>query len=150
MEKRNIEIISEYKVDFFKSLEKMVNFVLDEHLINNVCFVTISFINSEETIEINKKYRGKDTDTDVISFEYNEQLYINKPEDDEILNLGDIFISYEYAKKQAAELSNTFEDECIFLVLHAMLHLLGYDHIEKNDEEIMISMQKKIFNKFKG
>ena len=63
----------------------------------------------------------------------------------EINFLGCIYINYQRAQKQAIEIGNTFEREMCFLFVHGLLHLLGYDHIKKEDEDIMFSLQRKIF-----
>jgi probable rRNA maturation factor len=100
--------------------------------------VSISFVDNNEIRELNKQYRDKDTATDVLSFplmefEVTEENYNNEDEfvqEDRLL--GDIVISLEKAKEQAAEYEHSFERELAFLVVHGVLHLLGMDH---EDEE---------------
>ena len=98
--------------------------------------VSVTFCDNAYIKELNKKYRGKNSHTDVLSF----PMY-DFPEDegelfpgDETLALGDIVISVERAAEQAKEVGNTFEREVAFLAIHSTLHLLGYDH-ERSPEE---------------
>ncbi len=114
--------------------------------------VSVTFCDNEYIRSLNKEYRNKDKATDVLSF----PMY-DYPEDegellpgDEALILGDIVISVERAKEQAAEIGNTFEREIAFLVVHSMLHLLGYDHERSpEDEEIQCQRQKEIVETLK-
>ena len=90
--------------------------------------------------EINKQYRNIDAPTDVISFAGIDA------EDDRSLpyELGDIFINKDRVISQAAEYGHTEVREFAFLVTHGMLHLLGYDHMNEEDEKVMFSLQDKI------
>ena len=101
-------------------------------LCNKKCELSISFVSLDEIHELNLKYRNIDKPTDVLSFPG-----INE-------SLGDIIISYEKAKEQADSLGHSFERELAFLVIHGFLHLLGFDHETKEDEEKMIALQKEI------
>lgn len=82
--------------------------------------------------------------TDVISFalEDNDQFYVpGMPR-----SLGDIFISYDHALAQAQEYGHSIEREMCFLFTHGLLHLLGYDHMNEEDEKEMFALQKAILN----
>ena len=96
----------------------------------NACEVSVTFTDNEGIRELNKKFRGKDTPTDVLSFplfDYDGEM--DEPAIDEIIsNLGDIVISLERAKEQAEEFGHSYQRETAFLCVHSMLHLLGYDH----------------------
>ena len=94
--------------------------------------LSISFVSIDEIHELNLKYRNIDKPTDVLSFPG-----INN-------SLGDIIISPEKAKEQAKTIGHSFERELTFLVIHGFLHLLGFDHETKEDEEKMIALQKEI------
>lgn len=105
--------------------------------------VSVTFTDNEGIRELNKKFRGKDAPTDVLSFplldyegESDEPFF-----DDLCCNLGDIVISLERAMAQANEYGHSFEREVAFLTAHSMLHLLGYDH-ETSDEDD-IDMRKR-------
>ena len=99
-------------------------------------------VDDQKIHEINKEYRNIDRSTDVISFalEDNEQYYVSgMPR-----SLGDIFISIDHAKMQAEEYGHSLKREMCFLFTHGLLHLLGFDHMEAEDEKEMIAMQKAI------
>ena len=105
---------------------------------------SVIIVDNEKIHEINKQYRGIDRPTDVISFALEED------EDYEIKErlLGDIYISIDKVYEQAKEYGHSVKRELFFLVTHGFLHLLGYDHIEKKDEEVMFSLQEKILNEY--
>lgn len=100
--------------------------------------VSISITNNEEIHKINKEYRNINRETDVISFALNEKGD-GEPEiyGGEINYLGEIIISIEKAKSQALEYNHSFKREITFLLVHGLLHLLGYDHIEEEDKKEM-------------
>lgn len=110
------------------------------------CELSITLTDDENIHTLNKKYRNIDRPTDVLSFAFRES------DEPEILNaefeiLGDIIISLERAKVQAEEFGHSFMREVIFLEVHGLLHLLGYDHIEENERLEMETEQKFIMEK---
>ena len=110
------------------------------------CEISLSFVTNEEIHQINRQFRNVDAPTDVLSFpqltfEEGEEADVN--ENGEIV-LGDIIISVERAKEQAEEYGHGLKREIAFLTVHSMLHLLGYDHMEKDEEEDMFRRQKEI------
>lgn len=109
--------------------------------------LSVIFVDDARIHEINREYRNIDRSTDVISFalEDNEQYYVEgMPR-----TLGDIFISIDHAKKQAQEYGHSFYREMCFLFTHGLLHLLGYDHMEKEEETEMFRIQNNILNVLK-
>ncbi|MCZ2259357.1 rRNA maturation RNase YbeY [Sporosarcina sp. G11-34] len=113
--------------------------------------VSVTFMTDLEIQKINAEYRGIDKSTDVISFALEEMT------DDEVAIvaeegmpnvLGDIIISVETAKQQAADYGHDFKREMGFLSLHGFLHLLGYDHMTEDDEAKMFGRQKEILDSF--
>ena len=100
--------------------------------------ISITFVDCEVIKELNRDYRGIDEITDVLSFG-------GDLGPDGVL-YGDIFICYNQAVKQAKEIGNTTEQEIVFLAVHVMLHLMGYDHGNEADERVMIAKQKEIIN----
>ena len=109
--------------------------------------LSVIFVDDARIHEINREYRNIDRSTDVISFalEDNEQYYMEgMPR-----TLGDIFISIDHAKKQAQEYGHSFYREMCFLFTHGLLHLLGYDHMEKEEETEMFRIQNNILNALK-
>ncbi len=101
----------------------------------NVIIVDNNYIH-----ELNKNYRGIDRETDVISFALEDDKTFNPKE----RVLGDIYISIDKVHSQALEYGHSNTRELCFLAVHGMLHLLGYDHMKKEDEEVMFSLQDKI------
>lgn len=99
-------------------------------------------LTDDETIHAyNREYRSVDRPTDVLSFPADEGDELTAPPDG---FLGDIVISVPTAERQAKELGHSTEREVAFLTIHGMLHLLGYDHIEPEDEERMTARQREI------
>ncbi len=108
--------------------------------------VSVSLVDNKYIHRINKKYRHIDRPTDVISFaflddghQYDKVLY-----KEGMVALGDIYISVEKANEQANEYGHSIKRELCFLFVHGLLHLLGYDHMTKEDEEKMFSLQDEI------
>lgn len=99
---------------------------------------SLILVNLEEIHKINKEYRHKDYPTDVISFEDHEDDYI-----------GDIFICIEKVFEQALAYGHSNEREFAFLLCHGLLHLLGYDHLNPEDEKEMFEKQDEILNNTK-
>lgn len=103
--------------------------------------------------ELNRQFRGIDRATDVLSFPANdlqgpigealeEGLEPELGEEGELF-LGDIFISIEHAADQAREYGNTLTQELCFLAVHGMLHLMGYDHMQEQEEQVMRQKQRE-------
>ena len=110
--------------------------------------ISVSIIDNEEIHKINKEYRNVDRPTDVISFAFldNDEEEKKKLKKKAIVDLGEIYISLPKAKEQAIEYGHSLERELDFLFLHGLLHLLGYDHMKKEDEIIMFNLQDEILN----
>lgn len=107
--------------------------------------ISVSLVDEETIHQINNDYRHIDRVTDVISFAFNdgedrEKLYHSK----QMVVLGDIYICVDQAKRQADEYGHSLDREMRFLFVHGLLHLLGYDHMRKEDEEIMFPLQEEI------
>lgn len=104
--------------------------------------ISISIVNEEEIRKLNKEYRNNDSVTDVLSFPLFEREDI--PEEG---MLGDIIICVERVKEQAEDFNHSEERELIYLTVHSLLHLLGYDHIEEDDKLEMRTKEKEIMKK---
>jgi len=139
----------EVKEKLLELIKKTIKTVLDYEKCTINYEVSISLVDNEEIKDLNKNFRNIDTVTDVLSFpmigfdEGNENSIINGDKGLDPL-LGDIVISLEKAKEQALEYGHSVERELVFLLIHGMLHLLGHDHLDENDEREMISKQKEI------
>ncbi|TYR75478.1 rRNA maturation RNase YbeY [Rossellomorea vietnamensis] len=129
-------------------VQSLLNYAAGQESVEPASELTLSFVTNERIKEINKEYRDKDQATDVISFAMEE---LGEDETKIIGDgipriLGDIIISVEKAKEQAEEYGHSFSRELGFLALHGFLHLLGYDHMNEEDEKRMFGRQKEILD----
>lgn len=137
------EINDLYHVDFkYNYLKKVIKKTLKHEKVKNA-FFSIIFVDEREIQRINKEYRKIDKITDVISFAFedNEDLVYNK-----IRVLGDIYICIPRMLEQAKSYGHSVKRELSFLTVHGLLHLLGYDHMKKEEEEVMFALQELVLN----
>ena len=106
--------------------------------------VSVRFVDNEEIRKLNKQYRNIDKETDVLSFPMGENGVYDVNHDTGAKILGDIVISMEKAVEQAKMYNHPLQREVGFLTVHSMLHLLGYDHMEPEEEKEMFAKQKEI------
>lgn len=132
---------TEEKLDIEEE-RNLIEYALKYKKLENVIFNVI-FVDNETIKSINKEYRGIDSETDVISFALEDNNDI-RFEFGRIL--GDIYISVPKMKDQAKEYGHSEKREMAFLTIHGLLHLLGYDHMNKEDEEIMFKEQELILD----
>ena len=135
------DIIDEYGYENYEYLNEVIDYTLNKLKVENSVF-DIIFIDDEKMHEMNKEYRGIDRTTDVLSFALNDNKHI----DTYINSLGDIYISIPKMISQSKEYEHSEKRELSFLTVHGLLHLLGYDHMEKEDEIIMFGLQKEILD----
>ena len=141
------EVINNNNKELVEETEQMKDFIkycVKKLKLKNVIFNVI-IVNNKKIHEINKKYRKIDKPTDVISFalEDSKENFTSK-----IRMLGDIYISYEKVKSQALEYNHSLVRELCFLAIHGLLHLLGYDHMKKEDEIRMFELQKELLDSY--
>jgi probable rRNA maturation factor len=131
-------------------IQGILNFAASKEEVEENSEVSVTFVSNERIREINREYRHKDQPTDVISFALEElgEDEIEIVGEDIPRLLGDIIISVERAKEQAEEYNHSFSRELGFLSLHGFLHLLGYDHVEEEDEKKMFQRQKDILDEY--
>lgn len=152
-----IENESEIKLNIpYKNIiEDSIKLSLDYEKVPYECEISVSIVDEDRIHEINKEFRNIDRATDVLSFPLNEFEHAadfdNFDEDTASFNydtgelmLGDIILSASHIINQANEYGHTRKRELAFLVIHSVLHLLGYDHMTKEDEEKMFSRQRQI------
>ena len=109
--------------------------------------VSVTFTDNEGIREYNREYREIDKATDVLSFPMYDFRNGDEPEEGEPVCLGDIVLSLERAAEQAEEFGHSFNRETAFLTVHSVLHLLGYDHLLSEEDDIdMRKRQKDIMN----
>lgn len=133
------EIIDNYGYEKFDYLNDVIEYTLKKFNSED-SLLNIIFIDDLVMHEMNKNYRGIDRTTDVLSFALND----NKRIETEVNVLGDIYISIDKMKNQALEYEHSEKRELSFLCVHGILHLLGYDHMNEDDEKVMFGLQKEI------
>ena len=159
----NIYIEKEVDTDFAFDENVLIKTVAEHAFqsegapVSNAC-VNVLITDSEGIRELNKDYRGIDSPTDVLSFpnlDYDTPSDFDIPEDRKVdytdpetgeLILGDIILNADRIISQAEEYGHSIKREMAFLVAHSCLHLCGYDHMTKPEEEEMISKQEDILN----
>jgi len=124
------------------AIERAVEAVLTEEECDGNFEISVSFVTNEEIKELNKEYRNVDSETDVLSFPMNEEF-------DGVTILGDIVISTQKIIEQADDFGHSPEREMIYLTVHSMLHLLGYDHMENDEKSAMRAKEKEIMKNLK-
>ena len=142
----NFEIINETSenLDEIDTMKGMLEFALNYLNINNSIFNVI-IVSLNKIHELNKTYRNIDRPTDVISFALEDDETFIKTD---YRVLGDIYICLDKAREQAIEYGHSFKREICFLSIHGLLHLLGYDHMNPEDEKVMFDLQDKILNEY--
>ena len=139
----SIEIINETSENIdIEDLKNVIDFALKHEDVNNA-IMNVIIIDNDKIHKINKEYRGIDRPTDVISFALeDDKTFV----DTSFRVLGDIYISIDKVFEQSKAYGHSFRRELSFLTVHGILHLLGYDHMIKSDEEIMFKKQNDILN----
>ncbi|NBJ68555.1 MULTISPECIES: rRNA maturation RNase YbeY [Clostridia] len=138
--------------DYIDVIQRLITFAASKEGVTQQAEVSINFVNNKEIQELNRNYRQKNTPTDVLSFPMQEleegEEEVNILDENLPILLGDIVISVDKAKEQAEAYNHSLERELTFLALHGFLHLLGYDHLSKEDEKRMFSRQDEILGAF--
>lgn len=129
--------------NFYEDIELVIKNSLEYEKFTNNVEVSITFVDNKDIKELNNKFRKIDKETDVLSFPLIDDF--ENVNQNQCVFLGDIVISVEKAIEQADTYGHSLRREITFLIIHAMLHLLGYDHMEEEEEKQMISKQKAIF-----
>lgn len=150
----------EVNEEFIKKLEEVIEFALKEEEVNIECEVSLVFVDNNEIKEINTNTRRINKETDVLSFPmleyenkkvfkeiYKDYKFSPSDFDGDELVLGDIVLSLEKALEQSGEFNHSYEREASYLVVHSVLHLLGYDHMENDEKKVMRKREEEILNK---
>ena len=123
--------------------------VLADQEVERDCYVSVSVTSNERIRELNREWRGIDRATDVISLECDRpddpDLFVGEPAE-----LGDIVLAPDFIKDNAKRLGVAYEDEVRLLIVHGMLHLLGYDHIEEDEAQVMEALEDRLVAEVKG
>ena len=136
------ESLNDYQTVYEELVEKTLN-----HLgLHFDPYISVTFVDNEFIHNINRDYRHIDRPTDVISFafldgdENKDKIF----QSNAMVVLGEIYISFDKAREQALAYGHSLDRELKFLFVHGLLHLLGYDHMTKEDEKIMFVLQDQI------
>ncbi|MBK5245786.1 MAG: rRNA maturation RNase YbeY [Peptostreptococcaceae bacterium] len=119
--------------------------VLAENLDQDRVEISVSFIGEEEMHDLNKLFRNVDHVTDVLSFPQYENM--EEVPDEGIICLGDVVICSQQALIQADELGHSPEREILYLFVHSMFHLMGYDHMDNEEKTDMREKEEAIMTK---
>jgi probable rRNA maturation factor len=126
------------------AFERLAHFVLEREDAPDAVELSIALVEIDEIAELNARYRGKAGPTDVLSFPCDDPCAIVGP--DEPVALGDVVIAPEAAVRQASELGHTVEEELNLLLVHGVLHLLGYDHEADEDAAAMQARERVLLD----
>jgi probable rRNA maturation factor len=121
---------------------RIVETVLAEEGVTRPCYVSVSVVDDERMRELNGEWRGMDRPTDVLSLE------CERPDDpdlgeDEPCELGDIVLAHGVCVAEAAERGIAVETHASHLMVHGVLHLLGYDHMNDDEAEAMEEIERE-------
>ena len=144
MEKKNVANISFVGIEEDEGVRSAVELAANAALKHENAesrFLSVVLTTDENIHEYNREYRSVDRTTDVLSFPADEGDDLLAPPDG---FLGDIMISIPRAREQAKALGHSTEREILFLTVHGVLHLLGYDHMRPEDEQIMLPVKRSI------
>ena len=125
------------------NVRKLMEFSIKELGLHADCELSLAFIDDAEMEELHIKWMELPGSTDVMSFPMDEL----RPNDPEPGILGDIVISPLFARAQAEKAGHSFEHEVYILAAHGLLHLLGYDHQELDEEKVMFALQEDLVKK---
>ena len=132
------------EIEELNYLNEYINFIVKKEKLSN-CIFNIIFVSNDEIHKINLEYRGIDRVTDVISFALEDNSDLEIPE---FRVLGDIYIAIDVAYEQAKMYGHSSTREICFLATHGILHLLGYDHMDEDEEKIMFKKQKELLDDY--
>lgn len=134
----NRQGIMEITEENIKAIEKAVEASLKVEECEGDYEVSVSFVTNEEIRELNRDYRNVDSETDVLSFPMGDEIF------EGTIILGDIVLSTERIIEQAKDFGHSLEREMLYLTVHSMLHLLGYDHMNAEEKETMRKKEKEV------
>ncbi len=135
---RNLNINSLKCIRVNKTQSHRVISALKKELDFNIASLQINFVNSEYILPINKEYLNHNNSTDIITFDYSE----NQSE-----FIGEIYISVSDAERNAASYNVSLDTEILRLIIHGILHLLGFNDLEKSDKKIMKAKENELVEK---
>lgn len=129
----------------FEAFERLALYVLEMEAVPELTELSIALVDDEEMERLNRQYRGIEGPTDVLSFGCDDPC---PTPGDEPITLGDVVIAPAVAERQAAELGHTVERELDVLLVHGILHLLGYDHEADDDAGAMAARESALLDAY--
>jgi len=129
----------------FEAFERLAVFALKLEAAPELSELSIALVDDEEMAHLNEQYRGIAEPTDVLSFGCDDPCVAVG---DEPIMLGDVIIAPSVAERQAAELGTTVEAELNLLLVHGILHLLGYDHVADEDAVAMQAREAVVLDAY--
>lgn len=132
---------TDQEIEELETVEKVLQSAIVKENLGDVSF-NLVIVDNDYIHELNRNYRKIDRETDVITFALEDEDSLVLPED--IRVLGDIYISIDKARSQAEEYGHSLLRELSFLAVHGFYHLLGYDHMTKEDEKVMFGKQEEV------
>lgn len=143
-----IEIAYDYREEDARKIpvEELVRFALLQEGRPENTEVSVSFVDDDTIADLNERYRGLARPTDVLSFECDgvDDEASSDADEAPMFELGDIVIALDVAERQTHEFGTTLEEEVSLLLVHGVLHLCGYDHIEDDEAEVMEAREDEI------
>ena len=122
-----------------KEMHSLINYGIEYMELNPECEISLTFVDVQEMEELHIKWMDEPGPTDVLSFP------MDLPEKKgDVVTLGDIVIAPAVASKQAQSAGHSIEHEIYILATHGLLHILGYDHADPDEEKVMFALQEKI------
>ena len=124
---------------------RLAEYVLEREDVPEQAELSLAVVDIEEMAELNSGFRGKEGPTDVLSFGCDDPCPV---EGDEPITLGDVVIAPEVAGQQAEELGHTIEEELNLLVVHGILHMLGYEHESEEGAAVMRAREQALLSAY--
>ncbi|MDO8847839.1 MAG: rRNA maturation RNase YbeY [Coriobacteriia bacterium] len=131
----------------FEAFEKLARFVLSMEGVPEMIELSIALVDEDEMAHLNSQYRGIGGPTDVLSFGCDDPC---PAPGDEPITLGDVVIAPAVAERQATELGHSVEHELDVLLVHGVLHLLGYDHEAVDDAGAMAAREAALLEAYES
>lgn len=140
-----LEIFNETNEEIceLETVKDVLVYAVKKEKLTNVIFNVI-IVDNDYIHHLNKNYRHIDKETDVITFALEDEKEMVAPDGERVL--GDIYISVDKARSQAKEYKHSLLRELSFLAIHGFYHLLGYDHMTKEEEKVMFSKQEEVLH----
>lgn len=151
----------EFSDEMNNTICSIIDYVLEAEMVRIPAEISLILVDNEGIRSLNKEFRNIDRATDVLSFPmldypegkvykdvYSNYNFEKSDLDGDCLVLGDIALSLERAEEQRKEYGHSFLREATYLVVHSMLHLLGYDHMEAEEKAVMRKREEEILGKF--